>query len=65
MKDYSSKEILEILYKDGWQVKNVEGSHYQLTHPVKSGKVTVPHPKKSVPKRTAMSIFKQAGLRLP
>ncbi|MGQ9558706.1 MAG: type II toxin-antitoxin system HicA family toxin [Desulfurispora sp.] len=34
-------------------------------HPVKSGKVTVPHPKKSVPKRTARSIFKQAGLRLP
>jgi len=29
----------------------------------KSGRVTVPHPKKDIPKGTIISIFKQAGWR--
>lgn len=64
MKNYSSKEILKILQDDGWYVADIRGSHHQLKHPTKSGKVTVPHPKKSFPQQTVKSIFKQAGLEL-
>ena len=62
MKMYSSKEILQLLHYDGWLVKNQRGSHVQLVHPQKSGKVTVPHPRKELDPKTVCSIFKQAGM---
>ncbi|NPV81430.1 MAG: type II toxin-antitoxin system HicA family toxin [Firmicutes bacterium] len=62
MKSYSSREILQILRKDGWVEKNQRGSHVQLIHPTKPGKVTVPHPKKDLDPRTVRTIFRQAGL---
>jgi predicted RNA binding protein YcfA (HicA-like mRNA interferase family) len=65
LKGYSSGEIMKILKADGWRVKNQEGSHLQLVHPVKPGKVTIPHPRKDLPERTARSIFRQAGLPVP
>lgn len=61
-KSYSSLEIIRILKRDGWILKNAEGDHHQFLHPVKRGKVTVTHPEKDVPGGTARSIFKQAGL---
>ncbi|MGE5551387.1 MAG: type II toxin-antitoxin system HicA family toxin [Bacteroidota bacterium] len=62
MKSYSSQEILRLLQDDGWFIKNQEGSHVQLKHPVKRGKVTVPHPRKDLPSRTIRSILRQAEL---
>ncbi|NPV53001.1 MAG: type II toxin-antitoxin system HicA family toxin [Firmicutes bacterium] len=62
MKSYSSRKILQILYKDGWMEKNQRGSHIQLIHPTKPGKVTVPHPRKDLDPKTVMTILKQAGL---
>ncbi|MGB9662025.1 MAG: type II toxin-antitoxin system HicA family toxin [Moorellaceae bacterium] len=62
MKAFSSREVLRILQKDGWIIKNQVGSHVQLVHPVKPGKVTVPHPRKNIPLRTLKSIFRQARL---
>ena len=62
LKVYSSKEILQVLFKDGWTIKNQRGSHIQLVHPIKLGKVTVPHPKKELDPKTVKSIFKQASL---
>lgn len=64
MKSYSSRELLKILKRDGWRVVRTSGSHHQLTHPVKLGTVTVPHPKKDLPQDTVRSISKQAGLVL-
>ena len=64
MKSYSSREILKILKTDGWFIVNITGSHTQLKHYTKSGKVTVPHPKKDLPLKTVKSIFIQAGLNL-
>ena len=61
---YSSKEILQILHDDGWIIKNQRGSHLQLIHSTKVGRVTVPHPRKELDPNTVKSIFKQAGLRL-
>lgn len=62
LKIYSSKEILQILFEDAWMIKNQRGSHIQLIHPIKSGKVTVPHPKKELDPKTVKSIFKQANI---
>lgn len=62
MRVYSSKEVLMILRDDGWYVKAQRGSHLQLVHPLKVGKVTVPHPKRELDPNTTNSIFKQAGI---
>lgn len=59
------KEILRTLHRDGWQeVPNrTKGSHIQLKHPTKPGKVTVPNHSGDIPAGTLNSILKQAGLK--
>lgn len=37
----TAREILKILHKDGWYEVDQDGSHMQLKHPTKPGKVTV------------------------
>ncbi len=59
----TSKKILSILKKNGWEVVRVIGSHHQLKHPTKKGTVTLPHPKKDLPTGTVKSIEKQSGLK--
>lgn len=58
------RDVLELLADDGWQLVVTRGSHRQLKHPTKPGRVTVAgkrsddlHPK------TAASILRQAGLK--
>lgn len=58
-----TKEILRILKEDGWEIKNQEGSHIQLVHKAKKGKVTVPNHTEDILKGTLNSILKQAGLK--
>ena len=58
----NSKEISKLILKDGWELVRTKGSHHQYRHPVKPGTVTIPHPKKDLPKGTVKSILKQAGL---
>lgn len=62
-KRYSSKELIKLLEADGWYLVNAEGSHHQFKHPVKKGRVTVPHPKKEIAPGTVNSILRQAGLK--
>ena len=64
MKSYSSREIIKLLKEDGWYEVNVTVDHYQFKHPTKPNKVTVPHPKKSYPVKTQISILKQAGIEI-
>lgn len=59
----NSKEIIKALEKDGWIEVGQKGSHKQFKHPEKKGRVTVPHPKKDLPKGTVRSIEKQSGMR--
>lgn len=59
----TSSDLIKILKEDGWILKEVRGSHNHFIHPLKSGKVTVPHPKKDLPIGTVNSILKQAGLK--
>ena len=60
----NSREIIRALQKDGWYEVNQSGSHKQFKHPVKRGRVTVPHPKLDIPKGILTSIEKQAGIKL-
>lgn len=58
-----SKTLKKMLLDDGWyEVRANSGSHLQYKHPIKKGKVTLPHPKKDLPPKTLKSILKQAGL---
>ena len=50
--------------RDGWYEVNQAGSHKQFKHPVKKGRVTLPHPKREIPIGTLKSIEKQAGIKL-
>jgi predicted RNA binding protein YcfA (HicA-like mRNA interferase family) len=53
-----------MLKADGWVEVAQKGSHIQFKHPTKSGRVTLPHPKKDLPLGTLRSLEKQAGLKL-
>lgn len=60
----SSREVMRLLHQDGWRVLGVSGSHHQLIHPDKPGRVTVQHPRKDIPIGTLKQIEKQSGLKL-
>lgn len=59
------REVLKLLHKDGWyEVENrTRGSHIQLRHPTKPGKVTVSSHGGDIAKGTLNSILRQAGLK--
>lgn len=61
----TAKEIIKLLKNDGWiEVPNrTKGSHLQMKHPEKPGKVTVPVHSGDIPPGTLNSILKQAGLK--
>jgi predicted RNA binding protein YcfA (HicA-like mRNA interferase family) len=59
-----SRHILRKLRDDGWVEVSQKGSHVQLKHPSKPGRVTVPHPKRDLPAGTVASIEKQSGVSL-
>lgn len=63
MKNISSREIIKIIKKDGWNLHRTVGSHHHFKHPTKKGIVTVPHPRKDLKIGTTNSILKQAGLK--
>ncbi len=60
----NSRDLIRILKKEGWYEVRKSGSHLQLKHPSKKGRVTIPHPKKDIPIKTLKSIEKQAGIKL-
>lgn len=57
-------EVMAMLRRDGWIVVAVRGSHRQLKHPLKPGRVTVAgKPGDDLPPGTLNSILKQSGLK--
>jgi predicted RNA binding protein YcfA (HicA-like mRNA interferase family) len=60
----SSREVIAKLQADGWQRVGQRGSHVQFKHPVKPGRVTVPHPKRDLPIGLVRSVERQARLKL-
>lgn len=59
-----SRIILSKLLADGWVEVARAGSHLQMKHPEKPGRVTLPHPRRDIPIGTVKSIEKQSGLKL-
>jgi predicted RNA binding protein YcfA (HicA-like mRNA interferase family) len=57
----TSQEVIKRLLAEGWRQVRQRGSHRQFKHPERPGLVTVPHPKKDLPRGTLKSIFRQAG----
>lgn len=60
----NSREVLRLLKADGWVEAAQKGSHLQLKHPNKPGRVTLPHPKRDLAIGTLRSIEQQSGLKL-
>jgi len=57
------REVPRALQKAGFSVHEQTGSHVQLKHPIKPGRVTVPnHQGFDLPKPIVPSIIRQAGL---
>jgi predicted RNA binding protein YcfA (HicA-like mRNA interferase family) len=59
-----SRDIIKILETDGWILKRITGSHHHFVHPMKTGLVTVAHPKPDIPVGTVKSIERQSGLQI-
>jgi predicted RNA binding protein YcfA (HicA-like mRNA interferase family) len=58
------RELLRRLHDDGWFLAATRGSHRQLKHPLKPGRVTVAgKANDDLAPGTLNSILKQAGLR--
>jgi predicted RNA binding protein YcfA (HicA-like mRNA interferase family) len=60
---FSSKQLIKMITAAGWNLVSIEGDHHNYKHPTKPGKITITHPVKDMPKGTANSILKQAGLK--
>jgi predicted RNA binding protein YcfA (HicA-like mRNA interferase family) len=59
-----SREVLRRLRADGWEIVIVRGSHHQLKHPTKPGRVTIKHPAKDYPLGTLKRMERQSGVSL-
>ena len=57
-----SRDLLRLLRDHGRETVAQRGSHMQLKHPTKPGKVTLPHPKQSLHPKTVASVLRQAGI---
>ena len=59
-----SRDIIKALRSAGWVEIRQKGSHVHFKHPLRAGRVTVPHPKHEVPIGTLRNIERQSGLKL-
>jgi predicted RNA binding protein YcfA (HicA-like mRNA interferase family) len=60
----NSRELIKLVKGDGWYKVRTSGSHHHFRHPTKPGTLTIPHPKKDIPRGTVKSIYKQAQLEV-
>jgi len=59
----TSRELLRALRRLGWTQVAQRGSHVQLRHPERAGRVTVPvHAGETLKPKTLAAILDQAGL---
>ncbi|AST58470.1 toxin-antitoxin system, toxin component, HicA family protein [Thermoanaerobacterium thermosaccharolyticum] len=52
------KELIKMLQKEGWIIKNQRGSHVHMIHPSKPGKIQIPYHNKDLKPKTLNSILK-------
>lgn len=64
MKVLKTGAVLKALLADGWKVVAIRGSHRQLKHPVKPGKVTLNgSPSSDIFGKELDSVSRQSGLK--
>lgn len=59
----SSEQLIKLLKKNGWVLASKNGSHHTFKKEGVANLITVPHPRKDVPKGLLNAILKQAGLK--
>lgn len=59
---YSAKDIIRVLIKIGFVLKDINGSHYMYYNPRTGKKIPVPFHPGDLPRGTVHRIFKEAGL---
>jgi len=57
-----STKYIKLVQKEGFELVNIVGSHWQFRHPDTGKKVTVKHPAEKLRLKTKLSILEQAGL---
>lgn len=64
MKILKTSAVLKALLDDGWEIVAIKGSHRQLKHPTKPGKVTLNgKPSSDIYGRELDSVSKQSGIK--
>lgn len=59
----AAREIVAALKRAGWNVDDIRGSHHQLLHPDRPGKVTVPvHGNRVLEPWVLKKVLKQATM---
>jgi predicted RNA binding protein YcfA (HicA-like mRNA interferase family) len=56
-----SRDIIQRLRAEGFELVSVRGSHHKLVHRRLRRMVIVPHPKRDLPIGTVRSIYRQVG----
>jgi predicted RNA binding protein YcfA (HicA-like mRNA interferase family) len=59
----NSKALIGMLEANGWRQVRQESTHCTFKHPENKLILTVPHPKKDLPKETVQRILRDAGLK--
>jgi len=57
----TSRELIQRLKDNGWELVGGKGDHQKFKHPQRPGHVVIPHPRKDLPVGTLRNIFRQAG----
>lgn len=57
----NSRKLLRMLQDNGWVVERIRGDHHNLKKEGVQELITLPHPKKDLPKGLVRRIYKIAG----
>ena len=56
-------ELERLIKKNGWYLKNSNGSHMQYIHDDKPGNITIPNHPGDLDPKTVRSVLRSAGLK--
>ncbi|MFP4584417.1 MAG: type II toxin-antitoxin system HicA family toxin [Desulfococcaceae bacterium] len=63
-KRYTSRELLKLAKKSGWELLSVRGDHHNFKHPESRFVVTIVHPQKDVPVGRMVDTVKKLKLEV-
>jgi len=63
-KRYTSRELIKLAKKHGWEQVSITGDHYNFKHKESRYIVTIVHPQKDVPVGRAVNTVKKIKLEI-